>query len=168
MAVKQLPTRLSKLPTFTYTRVDKNASASRTRSLRQRKTSHKATSVYEGKAVHTRHISQNMIDPAKWKDMTAPRTYPTDLIFPEDMLKAVLYSRKTQSNNSKARATPRKGKCNKPTTSKDTPKTAYPIAKEWVTCASCECSAETSNELCKCTNSLWSARSTERWRAKHI
>ncbi|KAF3002073.1 hypothetical protein E8E13_009424 [Curvularia kusanoi] len=168
MAVKQLPTRLSELPTFTYTRADRNVSARRGRSLRQRKTSHKAMSVYKGKAEYTRYISQNMIDPANWEGMTAPRTYPTDLNFPADILKAVLYSRKSQRNNSNARATPRKGKCNKPTTSKDPPETAYPIAKEWVTCAFCACSAETSNKLCKCTTSPWSSRSTERWRAQHI
>lgn len=97
MKIKTLPTSLSDLPVFSYSRVTKDVSVP---NACPRNKTYKALSLCKGKEEYTRRISQNMIDLEKWEGVAKPPSYPDGLKFPEDLLKAVLYSRKKRRNKS--------------------------------------------------------------------
>lgn len=109
MKIKPLPSSLTDLPVFSYSRVTKDASVSSTTCPRNK--TYKATSLLKGKKQYTRRISQNMIDLGKWEGVAKPPTYPDGLKFPEDLLKAVLYSRKKRRTGGKAKNIPKKHTC---------------------------------------------------------
>ena len=184
MKIKPLPSSLTDLPVFSYSRATKDASVSSTTCPRNK--TYKATSLLNGKEQYTRRISQNTIDLGKWEGVAKPPTYPDGLKFPEDLLKAVLYSRKKRSTGARTKKVPKKHTCgvssSAPTDSSssgggggggggvEAPKPAQPqpIAKEWAECASCKSIAETSAQLCACTAPPWSNALTETWREKHV
>mgnify|MGYP004501874339 CR=1 FL=1 len=158
MATKKMPARLRNLSTFTYTRAAKDAVTRHTGGAKQRRTVHKAISFYKGKKEYTRHISENMIDLAKWEGQSKPRGYPAWLRFPEDMLKAVLYhktapEKPTKPGHKSKKATPKGSK-------------RYQITHD--SCASCDSIAETADELCNCTTTPWDTQNTEAWRKQNI
>jgi hypothetical protein len=169
MKIKPLPTSLSELPVFSYSRVTKDASVS---STCQQKTTYKATSLVKGKEEYTRRISQNIIDLAKWEGVKKPSTFPSGLRFPEDILKAVLYSRKKRRNGGRAKKAPRKSICTASSAPTDgvvvAPKPPQPIAEEWERCASCKSIAKTAAQLCTCSTPPWSNVATDTWREKHV
>jgi hypothetical protein len=166
MKIKPLPTSLSELPVFSYSRVTKDASVS---STCQQKTTYKAISLIKGKEEYTRHISQNMIDLAKWEGAKKPSSFPSGLNFPEDILKAVLYSRKKRRTAKKA---PKKKTCKASSAPADgvvvAPKPPQPIAKDYEICASCESVAKIAAQLCTCSSPPWSKVATDAWREKHV
>lgn len=176
MKIRPLPSSLSNLPVFRYTRVTKDASvpsSSSSSSSCQRNTTHKAVTRVKGKEEYTRHTWQNMIDLAKWEGVARPPGYPSGLRFPEDVLKAVLYSRKRQRNGSRAKKkTPKRSACDgassPATDGVSHPPEPQPIAREWARCASCKGVAKTTAQLCACTLPPWAGVATAAWRDAHI
>lgn len=115
---------------------------------------------------YTRHITQNTIDLAHWAGVAKPPTYPSNLQYPEDLLKAVLYSRKTQRPRRSPRKTARKAS-SPPPEAADAPE-PQPIAREWVKCAMCKRSARTAAQLCACATAPCSTSATDAWREANI
>ena len=150
MAVKKMPSLLDRLPTFTYTKTTKQ----------RRRAIHKAVSFYKSEKIFPRYTAQNVIDLARWKGEDRPRGYPSNLKFPEDVLKAALFSKKhSQRRNTSAQ------KHKKRTTTRSE---GYQIINRARRCASCFRTANTASALCQCTTAPWDIRNTKAWRELNI
>ncbi|KAF9697283.1 hypothetical protein EKO04_004823 [Ascochyta lentis] len=160
MGVKKFPARLSDLPTFTYTKAISNAVDRHKHHGKPKSTRHKATSVYKGKKILPRHITQTLVDLARWKangSIRRPRNYPAHLRHPWDILQAVLYSKES----------PQKGKAvSKNPTS--TPPVTFRVAASLKRCAACHVRADTAEEMCNCVTAPWENKNTLDWQAKNV
>lgn len=163
MTVRHIPSQLSDLPTFAYTKAAKNTVArhsGRAKNPTGGRTKHKAVSIYQGNKDYTRCVLGNMIDLARWEGEEIPGEYPVNLRHPEDMLKAVLYTGRIAQRHIKA------GK--KPKESTRTQSPGYRLWDKLSRCRNCPNKPTTISGMCSCTTTPWDDRNTFAWQKANI